>query len=309
MDRKRTLAMVIGVSLLMVLGLLIFPSILFLFPLAFIVIGVKYSIMFSFICIILTSFLVGVSIDMVSGLMVLAIFGPMALHIADCINNRKKPVEIIVPSSIIFFISVLMVFIMLRDYSGISLVEQLEENIRMYADLQLNLVEEMELTNIESFRMKELANDIYSTVIYILPAILIIMSVAVSYMNYYLSTVILRKMGVGIRDNPRFSRFSLPNNFIIGSLLMFLIIYLLRNFESFPYDMIYFNIIVLVISLLLIQGLSVLDFLLIRSKMNTVVRVILLGMTVLASPIISLFTFVGVLDIIFDFRKIRRRKL
>lgn len=309
MDIKRTLAIVMGVSLLMMLGLLIFPSILFLFPLAFIVIGVKYSIRYSFICIILTSFLVGVSIDMVSGLMVLAIFGPMALHIGDCINNRKKPVETIVPSSIIFFISLLMVFIMLRDYSGISLLEQLEENIRMYADLQLNLVEEMELTNIESFRMKELANTIYSTIMSILPAILIIISVAVSYMNYYLSTVILRKMGVGIRDNPRFSRFSLPNNFIIGSLFMFLIIYLLRNFESFPYDMIYFNIIVLVISLLLIQGLSVLDFLLIRSKMNTVIRVIILGMTVLASPIISLFAFLGVLDIIFDFRKIRRRKL
>src|SRR5699024_11095884 len=117
------------------------------------------------------------------------------------------------------------------------------------------------------------------------------------------------KFGLGIKENPRFSRFSLPNNFIFGSLLMFLIVHLLRNIEAIPYDMIYLNLIVLIISLLFIQGLSVLVFILLRFRLNTVLRIIIMGVTLFVSPVITLLIMVGIVDIIFDFRKLRRRKL
>lgn len=309
MDFMRSLAVVIGISLLMMIGLYIFPVIIFLFPLAFIVIGVKYNITNSFIGILITSFLIGISVDIISGVMILAIFGPMALYIADSIGKRKKSIEIIVPSTIIFFLSTILVFIMLKDYSAVSLVEQLEENIMMYTEMQMDIIGDMELTNIESFRIRSLADDMYNYIISILPSILIVLSVFISYINYYFSIIILRRLGLAIRENPRFSKFSLPNNFIMGSLVMFLIVYLLRNIEYIPYDMIYLNLIVLVISLLFIQGLSVLDYLLIRLRLNTIFRLIIIGLIIFTSPIITFIVIVGVVDIIFDFRKLRRRKV
>lgn len=309
MDIMRSLAVVVGISLLMTIGLYIFPSIIFLFPVAFIVIGVKYDMTNSFISILLTSFLIGISIDMISGVMMLAVFGPMALYIADGMDKRKKSREIIVPSSIIFFISIILVFIMLRGFSGVSLIELLEENLKTYTDMQMEVIEDMELTNIESFRVRELASNMYNSVVSIMPSIFIVLSIFISYINYYLSTIVLRKLGLGIRDNPRFSKFSLPSNFIIGSIVMFLIVSLLGNFETIPNDMVQLNLIVLIVSLLYIQGLSVLDFLLLRFRLNMVFRLIIVGITMFASPIIKLLAVVGIVDIIFDFRKLRRRKL
>lgn len=309
MEITKSLAVVVGVSLLMIIGLYFFPSIILLFPVAFIVIGVKYDIKNCFISILITSFLIGISIDMISGVIMLAAFGPMALYIADGISNRKKSRDIIVPSSIIFFISIVLVFIMLRGFSGVSLIESLEENIKLLTDIQMGLIEDMELTNIESFRVRQEASNMYNNVISMMPAIFIILSVFISYINYYFSTIVLRKLGLGIRDNPRFSRFSLPNNFIMGSILMILIVSLLSNFETIPSDIIKLNLIALVSSLLYIQGLSVLDFLLIRLKFNVVFRLIIIGITIFASQLITILAVIGIVDILFDFRKIRRRKL
>lgn len=308
MDIMKSLATVVGISLLITIGLYIFPSIIFLFPVAFIVVGVKYDLANSFISILITSFLIGISIDLISGLIILAVFGPMALYITDSIDKRKKSRDIIIPSSVIFFISAIIVFLMLRGFSGVSLVESLEESAKTYTDLQMTIIEDLELTNIESFRLKEEADRLYNYVISILPAIFIIFSAVISYMNYYVSTAILRRLGLGIRDNPRFSKFSLPRNFIVGSLFMFLLVYLLGNIETISADVIQLNIIVLVISLLFIQGLSVLDYLLVSLRFHFIFRLILLGLTVFVSPLMSLLFVIGVLDIIFDFRKLRRQK-
>lgn len=308
MDIMRSLATIIGISLLMTIGLYLFPSIIFLFPVAFIVIGVKYDMTNSFISILLTSFLIGISIDLISGLIMLAAFGPMALYITDSIGKRKKSRDIIIPSSIIFFLSTIMVVIMLRGFSGISLIESLKESVKTYTDLQMTMIEDMELTNIESFRFRESVDNLYNIVVSILPSFFIILSVIISYTNYYISTIILRRLGLGIRDNPRFSKFSLPRNFIIGSLFMFLVVYLLEKIETIPSDVVELNIIVLVVSLLFIQGLSVLNYLLVSLRFHIILRLILLGFTVFVSPLISLLVLVGVLDIIFDFRKLRRRK-
>lgn len=305
----KSLAIIIGVSLLMMVGLYIFPSIIFLFPVAFIVIGVKYTIRDSFLSILLTSFLIGISVDIISGLIMLAVFGTMALYIADSIIKRKKSVEIILPSALILFIASGIVFLMLRGFSDISLIDQVQESLNNYTQMQLELIEDMELTNIEAFRIRETANDISRIIISILPSIMIVMSVVISYANYYLSIVILRKLGLGIRDNPRFSRFSLPNNFIIGSLVMFLLVYLLGNLDAIPTDLIQMNLVVLIASLLYIQGISVLDFLLVRRVINIVIRIIIIGITLFASPLITFLIIVGLVDLLFDFRKLRKAKL
>lgn len=309
MDTMKSLAIIIGVSLLMMVGLYIFPSIIFLFPVAFIVIGVKYTIRDSFLSILLTSFLIGISVDIISGLIMLAVFGTMALYIADSIIKRKKSVEIILPSALILFIASGIVFLMLRGFSDISLIDQVQESLNNYTQMQLELIEDMELTNIEAFRIRETANDISRIIISILPSIMIVMSVVISYANYYLSIVILRKLGLGIRDNPRFSRFSLPNNFIIGSLVMFLLVYLLGNLDAIPTDLIQMNLVVLIASLLYIQGISVLDFLLVRRVINIVIRIIIIGITLFASPLITFLIIVGLVDLLFDFRKLRKAKL
>lgn len=308
MDIMKSLAIVVGLSLLMTIGLYIFPIIILLFPVAFIVIGVKYDIKNSFISILITSFLIGITIDMISGLIMLASFGPMAIYIADGISNRKKSRDIIVPSSLIFFVSIILVFIMLRDFSGISLIESLEENMKMYTDIQMELIEDIEFTNIESFRIRERADNMYNYIVSIMPSMFIVLSIFISYINYYFSTIVLRRLGLGIRDNPRFSKFSLPNNFILGSILMLLIVNLLSSFETVPSDTIKLNLKVLIMSLLFIQGLSVLDYLLLRFRFNSALRFIIIGITLFASPLITLLAGIGIMDIVFDFRKLRRRK-
>lgn len=303
----RTLALIVGISLVMVIGLNLFPIILFLFPLAFIVIGVKFNLRESFMSILMTSLLVGIIVDPPSGIVLFAIFGPMSLLIAYGIRKRKKAVEIIIPSSIVIFVLIIISFMIFGNESGV--LDQLEEDFQSYAGMQMTRLEDMELTNIESFRiMEELEND-YQDILAILPSFFIIMSVFISYINYYFSTLILRRLGLGIRDNPQFSEFSLPKNFILGTLIMFLTIYLLNRFDGVSARMIYLNVLFLVVVLFLIQGLSVLDHQLRKRRVNSIIRIIVIAMIIFAPLIISIMVIVGMVDLIFDFRKLRKRRV
>lgn len=301
----RTLALIIGISLLMVIGLNLFPIIIFVFPLAFIVIGVKFNLRDSFLGILMTSILVGIIVDVASGISLFGVFGPMSLYISYGIIKRKKSVEIIIPSSVIIFISIILSLALLGNISGVSIIDELEESLGIYTEMQLSMLEDMEATNLEIFRIREEAENIPSIIVSILPSIFIIASVFISYINYYFSILILRKMGIGIRNNPRFSRFSLPNNFILGSLIMVLIIYLLKDLDEAQFYIIYLNLLVLIMSLLMIQGLALFDHLLISFKINIILRIIIIAITMFAS---SLATIAGIIDLIFDFRKLRKRK-
>ena len=305
----RTLALIVGISLLMVIGLNLFPIILFVFPLAFIVIGVKFNLRESFMGILMASLLVGIIVDPPSGIALFAIFGPMSLLIAYGIIKRKKPVEIIIPSSIIIFVLLIISFMILRNVSDVSIIDQLEETLHSYTEMQMERLEDLELTRIESFRFTEEIEELYQDILSILPSYFIIISVLISYINYYFSTLILRRLGLGIRDNPQLSEFSLPKNFILGTLIMFITIYLLNRLDGFPARMIHLNILFLVVVLFLIQGLSVLDYQLKKRRVNSIIRIIVIAIIIFAPLTISIMVIVGMVDLIFDFRKLRKRRV
>ena len=90
---------------------------------------------------------------------------------------------------------------------------------------------------------------------------------------------------------------------------MFLTIYLLDKIDGVPGRMIYLNILFLVIVLFLIQGLAVVDHLLIKKKIVTIVRFIVITIIIFAPLFISLMVIVGMADLIFDFRKLRKRRV
>lgn len=63
-----------------------------------------------------------------------------------------------------------------------------------------------------------------------------------TYINYIVSVLILRKLGYGIVHIPRFSRFKLPNNILLGVGIMFLGTFILKVFNVLNYRTIFANI-------------------------------------------------------------------
>jgi len=135
---------------------------------------------------------------------------------------------------------------------------------------------------------------------------IMIFSLIMTYINYLISVLILRKLGYGIVYIPRFSRFKLPNNILLGVGIMFLGTFLLKIFKLSYYETIFMNITLLASFVFFVQGLAVIDYKLKEKKRNLFLRLIVILFFILVLPLGTYIAFLGVLDVIFDFRKIRK---
>lgn len=184
----------------------------------------------------------------------------------------------------------------------------MEESFKQVLSMQVDIFKETGLTEYEILKAKYLLESGYKYMLWIFPTIIAIISMFISYSNYYLSVLLLRRSGIGIVSIPRFSRFRLPNNIMPGIIVMFLGVYLYKGLNFQHYDTVFLNVIVLIWSMFVIQGLSVIDFYLIKINLKLFLRIILIMLMVIIAPLGTLISLIGISDVIFDFRRLRKHK-
>ena len=213
-----------------------FPLLLFLFPAPFIYIGVKKDLKIAIGGITIVSLLVGLMADTYSGIVLFELFMPLSLVIIYEITNRKKSTEILLYSTVVFFISCLLLYGLIQDITGASIITQMEESFREIVNVQVEMFRESGLTNYELSRTRDQLKNTYSYIVSILPAILIILSMFASYINYYASAIALRRSGIGIASIPNFSRFKLPSTIIPGIVVIFVALNLAKGLDIPTFD-------------------------------------------------------------------------
>ncbi len=302
------LGTILFMTLYALIGLYVFPIIFIFFPVIIIFFGYKRGILQSIFIFLIVSFEVGFLTEAYIGILLVLLFLPISLTIIYGLKYRRKPVEILLSSAVVFFISILLIFVYTQNAFGINIINKMEESFKDILNVQIDMFEEMGLTNYEILKTKDLLENGYKYFIWILPSVLIIFSMFLSFCNYYISVHILRKSGIGIVTIPRFSKFKLPNNFMAGIIIMLISAYILKRVDLPHYDTLFLNIAVFIYIMFVIQGLSVVDFYLVKAKMNLILRIILLGVINVAAPLSTIISIIGITDTIFDFRRLRKQK-
>ena len=303
-----TIGIVIFMFVYALLGIHYLPLNLIFFPVGFIYIGIKKGIVQSIVSMLVVSIFIGLTVDILSGALLFVLFIPVSLFIISGIKSRKRPIEILAYSTGIFFISAIFFYGYAQNIAGVSIVSQMEESFKQVLSMQVDIFKETGLTEYEILKAKNLLESGYKYMLWIFPTIIAIISMFISYSNYYLSVVLLRRSGIGIVSIPRFSKFRLPNNIMPGIIVMFLGVYLYKGLNFQHYDTVFLNVIVLIWSMFVIQGLSVIDFYLIKINLKLFLRIILIMLMVIIAPLGTLISLIGLSDVIFDFRRLRKHK-
>lgn len=289
-------------------GVQVLPLLIPFVPIPFIILGVRNGINSNVISTIIVSLTVAVLIDVPSGASILLILAPLSIAVNYCIKKRKSTMETILISTGAFFISFLLLMFLEGKVTGINLTKQMEEGFMEILSMQIEFFKEMGMTNYQILQRKEYYSSIYKTVIIQIPSLLAILSFLISYINLLVTSLILRGMGIGISNKGRLSKFKLPNNIIPGIGVMLLVGFVFKQLGLGYTDAFLLNIIFLTIFAFFLQGLAVIDFLLIKAKIKRVFRVIIISMNIIFVPVSSILAIIGLLDTIFDLRKIRRSK-
>lgn len=298
----------VGIStIVMLLGIYYIQWIIFFFPAPFIILGVKYGLNYNIISMIVSALSIGMMTDNVSGMIILLAFSPLSIALNYLIVNRKKTLQTMVVSTLVSLVSFILVLSLMKDASGVSIIHQLDEFFSQVINTQIEALKDMQMSQYEILQIEDFLESAFEYVLLIIPSLIIIFSLVTAYINYFISSIVLRRLGYGIVSIPRFSRFSLPNNVLLGTGIMFLGAFLLRWLKLFYYETVLLNIIALASFMFFVQGLSVIDYRLIKRDKGIIFRILILLFFILVLPAGGIITFVGILDIILDFRKFKKK--
>lgn len=303
-----TVIVTILMSLYIVYGIYYVPVLILFIPVPFVVLGIRNDLKNNIISIGLTGVIVGLVLNMPFALILLLIFAPLSIALNYSIKKRKKILDLLAISTAALFISLLIITSLGSLPTQIEGMVESEEMWTEIVTVQTDKLKEIGMTNTQIFENIELLEEAYEYMLITLPSMLVIVSLVISFINYLLSTAILRKMDYGVPGLPRFSKFKLPDNIIMGTGIMF-ISAIVMGWLDIPYhNALLLNISLLVGFIFFLQGLAVIDFLLIKGKMKTFFRMLILFLCIVFVPMGGVLFFIGMFDSVFDIRKIGKRK-
>lgn len=309
--KKNILESIILICLMVtyiIYGIQILPLLIFFIPIPFVVVGIRNGIKINIINIVIVSFIISYLLDITTGISLLFFIAPISISFNYCIKTRKRIGETLIISTLALFTSFLVLFIIEKQILNINIMKAVEEMIGENLSTQIAFLRDMGMTNYEILENVDFYEATYKTVMVLIPSLMVVFSLIITYVNLLLTSTILRKMGFGAHSVQKFSKLKLPSNIVSGIGMLYLLSYILIK-TNVEYSQAFLsNLTFLTGFIFFLQGLAVLDFLLIRTKIKRFFRFLILGLNILFLPMSSIFFLIGLLDQIFDLRKIRKQK-
>ncbi|MGV8145394.1 MAG: DUF2232 domain-containing protein [Alkaliphilus sp.] len=266
---------------------------LILLPVPFIFLAVRRRMMYSFLAIGVTSLVLGIFLGIIFAFLLLVMIIPMTMGMGMYIKRNKEPFLVIAIGTMVVTLST---FFILQLLGGTDLTATMAQAMREVLIQQQQMLLSINLQTVEIDKM-------LSYFIMLMPALLVVQAMVSTFANYYLSIACLRRFGVKSVELTTFSDFKLPKNIALGSFILFSLSFLTRYVEGLYHETLIINVVVIFVFIFFMQGLAFINYYMKKKRINKAIRVFLTIIVVLVGPIMTLASFIGMLDSIFDIRK------
>ena len=210
------------------------------------------------------------------------------------------------------FIGLIANYLISKYLFNINILEEFTSVMKTQLSTQISAIQESVSSLASVSNITE--ESIIQTVLNIMPLILFSRSIMLSILTYFLAIYTLKK----IRKNDlkeklmqiKFSRFYLPGNAVLTSFVLYILIMLLEILKTPLYtDLILMNLELIFYILFFIQGVSVAVFF--GKKWLKSGQIIKFTMGVIAILVLGIMSIsiLGMIDTIFDFRRVKNCEL
>jgi len=259
--------------------------------------GIRYSIMSLFISLLILMLTTGP----ISALMFALVFVP-SIFIGYNIYKNENPFENIALGSLIFILLMMLYVKLSIIIFNVDIVKMSNDILIKSMEVQKDLMNSLGAKGYE----KEL-NDLLEYFSIYLPSMLVVIpAIVISFINYYISTFILKRIKKDENLLPKIESFSLPGNIPLGIVFIYVATWLLKYIDGIYYKSIVMNLEMVILTLFLIQGACVYSYFLDKMKIRKGTKSFLIVISLIIKPIVLIITIIGMLDSAMNFRKIRR---
>lgn len=286
--------------LISVVGM-IFPFIYIFFPSMFVVEAVKKGILKVMATLVLVVLLIGAIFGPLQAIIVFTIFGPLILIFHYMITTNKSISQTIMATSIIFFISII---VLMLSFGIDSNVLNSQDTINSITAFYGNIAREAGLSESDIITFTQSAEFLYKRFLQIMPSVMIIVSVVVSYFTYTVAGRTLLASGKFIKQPSSLEFLRIPREVVFLSIATFAITYLLRDYIGEWIGIFNINLLNIIYFLLFANGIGFLKFLMTRYGVKRFLQFIFIGLSLAISSLQLLVIIIGGIDALLNFRKI-----
>jgi len=287
-----------------------------LLPLPVTVLALRRGYKLSVLSIVIGTILVAMVFDPITAVQSAFTFGFLGLSLAYCIKNEKSFGQTIIVMSIAAFIAsilstVLYSSLILKD--GLNgIYTQSDKAIAMFKDSYESMKKTLAANNMNSDTMKQYDEILKlmtpDTLIKMFLGCMFAYSMITAYVNYLVAEKVLKRLKYNIKEPIPFRYLSFDAKLGMAVVLIMFAGSLLTKYKVPAGEYMYSSSNYVLMFILTVQGIAVITyFLLERLKLPKagVIAIIILGISFIGTFAI----YLGLADLIFDFRKINKDSL
>jgi uncharacterized protein YybS (DUF2232 family) len=309
--------LVAAISTVLVIILFFVPVlniVLFVWPVSFIVIGVRRGSWAGILGLIISGLLLSVIIHPLLGLMMVVFNFFLVVGLSWAMKKQLELFEYIVISAAAVLVSSLLSMKMFSLFMGQSVLEYIEKSIRTFftsnvidfsriLDLyyKWNIIEQP----MNTAEFIELFIGRLEQFVPFIPASLLVFSLIFGNINFLISRLVLKKFRAEVPEIPEFSDWALPKGAGLGFLAMMVIVFIGNLLKVENFEVVFFTVSSLISFIFTIQGLSVAAFFLKTKKLSGFLKNLILVVVFMLIPMV--LVTLGVLEQIFKLRRAYRR--
>ena len=224
-------------------------------------------------------------------------------------NNKFNPIFM---GTIAFILGLIANYLISKYVFNINMLEEFTSVMKVQLSTQISAIQESVSTLASVPNITE--ESLIQTVLNIMPLILFSRAIILAILTYFLAIFTLKKIRKSNLKEAlkeiKFSRFYLPGNAVLTSFILYILIMLLEILKVPLYtDLILVNLELIFYILFLIQGVSVAIFFAKKWLKSGQIIKFIVGMIAIFLLGVMGISILGMVDSIFDFRKVKSCEL
>ncbi len=267
-----------------------------------IVLGKRHGIKYTITALAAASVIFGMFAGPVAAISLLLLSGTSSAVMGGLLYMERPPYQVLGGGILMALVSTVIMIGITQLATGIPMAEAMKSIFAESSEIQQSMLDVLK-TDAETARnMQEMMSKASEQAILLIPGVIIIWSIVSTFINYWLATLILRKLRTYIPPLPPFREFSLPKSVLLGTVIIYVLSIAATAMKLVDENVLMTNVQMLMIYTFAAQGLSVAVWFMHRRSFSKVVSAIVIIFAIANSFGVTVLFALGVTESAFRVR-------
>lgn len=282
------------------------PFVDLLWPVPIILLGVRHNYKWSILATVVAGLIISMLIHPIQAVQVVIGLGLIGIVFGYAFSMNFSPQKTILWGGVASLISKAALLGIAMLTTGINPFTMEGEVMAKTMEQMVEAYRVSGMSAEEFAKMQELLPTMIGIFKIIVPSIFVLAAIVSTFLNFYIAKIVLKKLGYSIADFPPFKNWIIPDYSLYFFLLSLVMIYWGRKEEFSMFYNSGLHLCVLSTAVLLLQGLSLFNYVVDKYNLSRMARGIILVLIMVNGFLVLMLVAFGALDTFLDYRRLRK---